>query len=356
MKKITNLISRHQVAAFFIITFAITWGLGFSYIAVLQNGKYQLAILVSLATCGPALAGILVTTVGNREPRSGSKRAQWIAFLIALLVGTAVFSIFNIYIYNVKVSVLYVVFSLLLVTPPVAYVISGAFSRVPAVRSSLATLVDPRGALGWSLIALICVPFLALLSIAISGLFGRYATVTGYNASSYPLLGLILKRFFYQLFFYNAAGEEAGWTGFARPRLQVRVSPLITALIVTLFWAPWHAFLWYAEGQNVLSLNYWIDTYVNLIPLSIVCGWLYNRSKGSILVVGIAHAAANTVIDFLPNLNWDVFTMTMYAAAFLMVLLDKMWKKLPTDHPAVYPVLSEYSSTFKSFRLRRETT
>ncbi len=356
MNKVTDWIKRHQIAAFFIITFAITWGLGFSYIAVLQHGMYQLAPLFSIATCGPALAGILVATVGNREPRSGSKKAQWIAFLIALLVGTAVFSTFNFYIYNVNVSVLYVVFSFLLVTPPVAYIISGAFSRVPAVRSSLATLVDPQGAIGWSLIALVCVPFLALLSIAISGLFGRYATISGYNAASYPLLGLILIRFFYQLFFYNATGEEAGWTGFARPRLQVRVSPLITALIVTLFWAPWHAFLWYAEGQNVMSINYWIDTYVNLIPLSIVCGWMYNRSKGSILVVGIAHAASNTVVDFLPNLNWSVFTMTMYAAAFLMVLVDRMWKKLPTDHPAVYPGRSEDSSTFKQFQLKRETT
>lgn len=356
MNKVTDWIKHHQIAAFFILTFAITWGLGFSFDAVMNQGVFFLVPLFGIAMCGPALAGILVATVGNREPRSGSKKARWIAFLIALLVGTAVFIAFNFHINNVHVSVLYVVFSFLLVTPPVAYVISGAFSRVPAVRSSLATLVDPRGAIGWSLIALVCVPFLALLSIAISGLFGRYATISGYNASSYPLLGLILIRFLYQLFFYNATGEEAGWTGFARPRLQVRVSPLITALIVTLFWAPWHAFLWYAEGQNVMSINYWIDTYVNLIPLSIVCGWMYNRSKGSILVVGIAHAASNTVVDFLPNLNWGVFTMTMYAAAFLMVLVDRMWKKLPTDHPAVYPGRSEDSSTFKQFQLKRETT
>jgi len=335
---VTDWIKHHQIAAFFIITFAITWGLGFSYIAVLQHGIYQLAIIVSLATCGPALAGILVTTIGNREPRTGSKKTRWIAFLIALLVGTAVFSTFNFYINNVNISVLYVVFSFLLVTPPVAYVISGAFSRVPAVRSSLATLVDPRGAVGWSLIALVIFPALAFLSIVISGSYGREVTFRiGFPSSSTPLLGMIVIRFFYQLFFYNAAGEEAGWTGFARPRLQARVSPLITALIVTLFWAPWHAFLWYAEGQNVLSLNYWIDAYIIIIPLSIVCGWLYNRSKGSILVVGIAHAASNTVIGFFPNLNWDVFTMTMYATAFLMVLGDRMWKKLPTEHLAVYP-------------------
>jgi membrane protease YdiL (CAAX protease family) len=337
VKLIMEWIGKKPVVAFFVITFGITWGLGFSYIAVLQHDMYPLALLASIATCGPALAGMLVTTVEDREPRSGSKKARWIAFLIALAVGTAVLSAFNFYINNVPVSAVYVVFAFLLLTPPVAYVISGAFSRVPAVRSLLVTLVDPRGAIGWSLIAVALWPGLALLSIAISRLLGRHATFDiGYASSSYPLLGLIVVKFLYQLFFYNATGEEAGWSGFARPRLQARVSPLITALIVTLLWAPWHAFLWYAEGQNVLHLNYWIDTYVHLIPVSIIYGWLYNRSKGSILVVGIAHAASNTVVDLIPHLDWHVFTMSMYAAALMMILVDRMWKKLPSGSSAVY--------------------
>ena len=34
MNRIASWIKRHQIVAFFIITFAITWGLGFSYAAV----------------------------------------------------------------------------------------------------------------------------------------------------------------------------------------------------------------------------------------------------------------------------------------------------------------------------------
>jgi membrane protease YdiL (CAAX protease family) len=343
VKRIAEWIRSNPIAAFYVITFAITWGLGFSYIAVLKHNIELLIFLASIATCGPALAGILVSTVGNREPRSGSKNARWIAFLVALFVGTAVFSAFNVYINNAPLSVVMVMFIFLLVTPPVAYVISAAFSRVPAVRSSLASLIDPRGAIGWSLIALVFIPGLALLSIPISGLLGRYASFEiGYAASGLPLVGLIVVKFLYQLFFFNATGEEAGWTGFARPRLQAYASPLITALIVTLFWAPWHAFLWYAEGQNVLGLNYWIERYIDLIPASIALGWLYNRSKGSILVVGIAHAASNTVIDIFPNIDWYVFTTIMYAAALFMIFMDRMWNKLPVENPAVY---SETSMT-----------
>ena len=67
MKLIINWIRKKPLAAFFAIAFAITWRLGFSYIAVLQHGKYLLAFLVAIATCGPALAGILVTTIGQQH-------------------------------------------------------------------------------------------------------------------------------------------------------------------------------------------------------------------------------------------------------------------------------------------------
>ena len=40
MKKLADWIKSHQVTAFFVITFAITWGLGFSYSAVLQQGEF----------------------------------------------------------------------------------------------------------------------------------------------------------------------------------------------------------------------------------------------------------------------------------------------------------------------------
>ena len=72
-----------------------------------------------------------------------------------------------------------------------------------------------------------------------------------------------------------------------------------------------------------------------------IIGWFYNRSKGSILVAGIAHAAANTAIAFFPNLDWTVYILTAVVAALVMIVVDRMWKKLPSDHPAVYqdPVL-----------------
>jgi hypothetical protein len=75
MKKLTNWIKDYQDAAFFLITFIITWGLGFSFNAVMNQGKELLAPLVFVALCGPALAGIIISAVSNTQPRQGTRRA-----------------------------------------------------------------------------------------------------------------------------------------------------------------------------------------------------------------------------------------------------------------------------------------
>src|SRR5512135_2089303 len=70
MSRLADHVKRHQIAAFFIITFAITWGLGFSYDAMSDPDKIFLIPLAFVATCGPALAGIIVTRLSCAQPPS----------------------------------------------------------------------------------------------------------------------------------------------------------------------------------------------------------------------------------------------------------------------------------------------
>jgi len=95
MERLISWIRRHQLVAFYAITFAITWGLGFSYDAVMRQDKFWLMPLASIATCGPALAAIMVSAVCNTEPKTGPSRAPWIAFFTALVLVTAVFVAHN---------------------------------------------------------------------------------------------------------------------------------------------------------------------------------------------------------------------------------------------------------------------
>src|SRR5512139_1405884 len=104
MNKLTDWIKHHQVVAFYVLTFAITWGLGFSYGAFLKRGQFLLAPLAFVATCGPALAGIIVTAVSNQQPRQGTHKAFWIAFFVSWVVSGLVFIAHNTFINHAPLS------------------------------------------------------------------------------------------------------------------------------------------------------------------------------------------------------------------------------------------------------------
>jgi len=326
----------HQLTAFYVCTFVITWGLGFSYGAVMRRQQFLLAPLVMVATCGPGLAGIIVSAIINTEPRQGKRRTFWIAFFAAWVLSTLVMVANNALINHTPVSPVILGFTVIAVLP-VAFVISMAYSRVPAVRRYLSSLVRLRGNWGWALLAMAAMPGLIALSIAISRLSGRPASGDFHlPAAGLTLVGLIAVKFLYQMFFFNATGEEAGWRGFALPRFQTFTSPLMAAVVIAFFWVPWHFFLWQAEGRAVTSGRFWAEYLAVHILFSVIIVWFYNRSRGSILVAGITHAAANTGFAFMPRIDLPIFLATVAVAALVLILTDRMWKNLPSGHPAVY--------------------
>lgn len=233
MKNILSWIKRHQLAAFFLLTFLITWGLGFSYGGFLQKGNELLFPLISVATCGPALAGIIISAIINTEPRVGKRREFWIPFFVALILSAFVFLFQIVYSGQATVSPMLVVFTFVIVVP-VAYVIGLTRSRIPAVRSYLSSLTRLSNVWRWVLLGLVIPTSLMLLSNPVS----KIITGESINPHQIPeinleLIAVITGRFFYQLLFFNATGEEVGWRGFALPRLQSKTSPLPAALIIT---------------------------------------------------------------------------------------------------------------------------
>ena len=200
----------------------------------------------------------------------------------------------------------------------------------------MASLIRLREVWVWILLAFALFPALVLLSMLISSLLGRPIQVHQVPETGLVLVGLIALKFLYQFFFFNATGEELGWRGFALPRLQFVTSPLVACLLLNFFWGPWHLFPWWSEGRPVTSPDFWMRTFLELFAATVTLCWFYNRSRGSILVAGIAHAAANTTFWLFTNLDYAVYNWTVAVVAVIMILIDRMWKKLPSNHPAVY--------------------
>jgi hypothetical protein len=63
--------------------------------------------------------------------------------------------------------------------------------------------------------------------------------------------------------------------------------------------------------------------------------WVYNRTKGSILAPALFHPSMNTFGDHFPVT--PASTALLVALAIFAIIYDRMWKRLPSDHLAVYP-------------------
>ena len=87
-------------------------------------------------------------------------------------------------------------------------------------------------------------------------------------------------------------GEEFGWRGFALPRLLTRRRPLAAALILGAIWWAWHlpTFFIPALSQHQLSIPIFL---VNSLALSVIMTWLYQRTRGDLLLMILVHVAAN---------------------------------------------------------------
>ena len=147
--------------------------------------------------------------------------------------------------------------------------------------------------MGWGLVAAFSP--LALYGIAVGIVVGlgdpppdlsRLGTIT-----YLPYLGLAGWIFW---ILTAGIGEESGWRGFALAKLQRRMSALSATLIITLFWVGWHLprFFYYGAymelGFSVLPV-----AAHGFLALAIVLTWLYNSTRGSILMAALFHAGYN---------------------------------------------------------------
>jgi membrane protease YdiL (CAAX protease family) len=94
-------------------------------------------------------------------------------------------------------------------------------------------------------------------------------------------------------------GEEMGWRGYVLPRLQAKHSALVSSLILGVVWALWHLPRYFAPG-NTGSFGLLM---LKLLADAVIYTWVYNNTRGSLLLTTILHAAGNTAGIFLPMAN-----------------------------------------------------
>lgn len=142
------------------------------------------------------------------------------------------------------------------------------------------------------------------------------------HAGEFPQFNIIT-FFIYNLVFFGF-GEEAGWRGFALPRLQLRFNALVSGILLTLFWVLWHWPLFlYRPGYTSMELPGIIGWIFSLLTGSVLLTWFYNSSRGSILICAVFHATID--IAFTADIadkqviNYVGFLITLWGIVTILV-------------------------------------
>ena len=101
------------------------------------------------------------------------------------------------------------------------------------------------------------------------------------------------------IFDFLTNGEEMGWRGYVLPRLQTKHSALVSSLILGAIWALWHLPR-YLSPENSSSF---VLGSIKIVTEAILYTWLYNNTRGSLLLTTIMHTVGNTAGVFLPMAN-----------------------------------------------------
>jgi uncharacterized protein len=203
-----------------------------------------------------------------------------------------------------------------------AYLTAALAGGWPAVRDLLARLVRWRVHPLWYLLAILLIPLLAFLSIALFALLrpdipariGQDLTLSAallYFCTNLPNMWLT---------------EETAWRGFALPRFQRNQDALIASLIVGLLWGFWHLPLFLTPGTFQAAMPFG-GFLLSAVATSVLTTWIFNHARGSVLVAAIFHSATDAAIVYTgamasgPGLFW-LFVIVLCLAAGVVVLVE----------------------------------
>lgn len=128
-------------------------------------------------------------------------------------------------------------------------------------------------------------------------------------------------------FFSGPFAEEAGWRGYALPRLQTKYNSLTASLILGFLWTLWHVPLAFVMGadQALFGLFGWIIYTILVFTITIVLTWLYNNTEGSLVIVILAHfffnVGSNIIVNMFGLVNSMIYNIVGGVAGVIYLII-----------------------------------
>lgn len=210
-------------------------------------------------------------------------------------------------------------------------ILTAIVSGKAGLREMFGRLRIWRVGIGWWAFALF-----ALVPMYLGGMvLGNLFIGSSLDLSHVPPLYMFIPLFIMKFFVDAGLGEELGWRGFLLPRIQARHNALVSSIIVGIVWGMWHLpfFIidlglppYYELGQAygvIPSLSGFIIFF--LIPWTILYTWVYNNTKGSLLLAFVFHSSQAWFGLFMDPENlfgpYLGYTIIMAVTAIVVVLV-----------------------------------
>jgi membrane protease YdiL (CAAX protease family) len=198
-----------------------------------------------------------------------------------------------------------------------AVVVTCVTSGRVGLRELLSRLVRWRVHATWYAVSLLLLPATMLLAIFL------YAYLNGTVASlrfKDPNWATLPAHFLYTLLLCGPLGEEPGWRGFALPRLQAVCGPVVGSIWLGLLHAGWHLPLWWMYPAPA---PFWLYT-VGVVFMTFLFTWLFNHTRGSVLLSLFFHASLSTASVRLPDVPaYPIWVLCLFAIATAILLHDR---------------------------------
>lgn len=323
---------KHGTVVYLLITFGWSWLFWLSGIMFKGREDLLLTAVVLIGGFGPALGGVLTKSLQSDKRNSfTAKRAVTFGLGFLVIFGLMVLrylvgniSDFNQLAGNMSLSVA-IVLSAILAALVGGWVVSFAVSENPDIKNRFRSILPWKASFQWTLFGLFFYPFLILVAWGLASILGlgvEYPALWGQ-----PLLKILpIYALIYGLTAVAQGGnEEPGWRGMMQPELQQRFSPLIAALIVSVFWSLWHLPLYLNGFYPGPLVGGMIGGAVFRVFLSIFLAWVYLKSSGNLFAIILLHTSFNVIVNFLPTSDAGL-TILWLVVSVAAIVEGKMWR------------------------------
>jgi membrane protease YdiL (CAAX protease family) len=173
---------------------------------------------------------------------------------------------------------------------------TGITTGKAGVRLLLRRYVQWRVGVHWYLLVILSYIALNLLVAAAVVGIGPMGALAG----KWPLIFTLYLPTLFTFNLSTSLGEEPGWRGFALPRLELKYGPVGGSVILGALHGMWHlpVFFLPALGFGHFTLAFFVTWVPALLATTILWTWVFNNTKGSLLIANILHAAADAAGSF----------------------------------------------------------